>query len=74
MSEKRCKHNNGWLSADSQSIFVFPDSKVKIGFKGRNKFLMRCNNPDCSAVRNGYLIKAEVKFGKIRQMRSKLKG
>lgn len=66
MSEKKCKHDNGWLSIDQISIFVFPSGQLNVNFSKLGKFLMRCNHTKCFFVRNGYLTKKGFKYGKIR--------
>lgn len=66
-----CKHDMGWLPDNRTRIFVFEDGTVRFGFatkrNKRGKILMRCNYPDCNAVRNVYLDCKVRKYGKVRQ-------
>lgn len=67
----KCKHEWGWFVIRDVPVYVFPNGAVVFGFNRhgeRAKFLARCNNPECQAVRNVYIgQKFGVGLGKIRQ-------
>ncbi|MEK6882118.1 MAG: hypothetical protein AABY22_21050 [Nanoarchaeota archaeon] len=66
---KKCKHEYGWLAIKNLVFFIFENGKIAFNFQSKNcrfyKIKIRCNNTECKAVRNVYVIGKIAKWGRI---------
>ncbi len=73
----RCKHDFGWCILKDVYVFIDENNKVSFDFRSLDsksyKLKMRCNYPECTAIRNIYIKGEVVKLGRIKHDK-KVKG